>query len=96
VVGSLKKCSIRSPQEQPRRECVVIEHLGPVRKRPRPGRLAAMCGKTPIFFWGSASQNKYLRVTIKDNQKTVAKVNSADSGFQRTTEGTYTRTTRKR
>jgi cytolysin (calcineurin-like family phosphatase) len=43
----------------------------------------------PVFYCGSASQNKYLLVRFQNGQMTVEKVSSANGGVSRTSDGTY-------
>lgn len=52
-------------------------------------RLDSMYGKTPLLYCGSASQQKYLLATFKNNQMIVEKVDSSNGDAKRSLDGTY-------
>jgi len=54
-----------------------------------PRGFSEVYGSVPVFYCGSASQNKYLLVRFQNGQMTVEKVSSANGGVSRTSDGTY-------
>lgn len=68
---------------------IFVGHYHELIGKHKSSRLDSMYGKTPLLYCGSASQQKYLLATFKNNQMVVENVDSTNGDAKRTLDGTY-------